>query len=152
MSGSTHPSEARLLAYLDGENGAPSDIEAHLAGCEACRQLLEDLRTIADLVSRSRQDDLPHPLWPAMEARCRTPRRPFFSPTFAVGSAAALVVGILIGLWTGSLNPPKQTGPAIAAGQSETQTLWSAVGSTFAGEDDTSWPYPLGDDDTPEGS
>ncbi len=152
MSAQTHPSEAQLLAYLDGEDGSRSETGAHLVGCESCRRLLEDLKTIDDLVSRSCQDNLPHSLWPAIEARCMAPKRPFFSPAFAFGSAAALVVGVLVGLWTGSANPPAQTGLTNGVDQSEAQTLWSAVGSTLAADDETSWPYGLGDDNPQEES
>ena len=43
-----HPNETTLNDYVDGSLGAAerSDVDQHLAGCAACRQLVEDLRDI----------------------------------------------------------------------------------------------------------
>jgi len=60
-----------LSAYLDGELEAADRvrIEAHLAGCADCRQVLEDLRLMVRRAGAL--DDRPpeQDLWPAIEAR-----------------------------------------------------------------------------------
>lgn len=52
------PHEEYLSAYLDGEIASPWDkrIEAHLAGCEACREKLEGLRAVSGYL---KSDDVP---------------------------------------------------------------------------------------------
>ena len=66
---------ARLSAYLDGEvtGDERSALDAHLAGCEACRALLGELRTVTTEASAMRaEDDEPAAnLWPGIEERLR---------------------------------------------------------------------------------
>ena len=60
-----------LSAYLDGELEAADRlrVEAHLAECAECRQVLEELRLMVRRAATL--DDRPpeHDLWPAIEAR-----------------------------------------------------------------------------------
>lgn len=60
-----------LSAYLDGELEAADRVrvEAHLAGCADCRQVIEDLRLMVRRAGAL--DDRPpeRDLWPAIEAR-----------------------------------------------------------------------------------
>jgi len=103
----------RLSEYLDDEvsAGERREIEAHLARCEACRGVLDDLR---DVVERARALD-PRPpaadLWPAIAARTARsgPRR----LTFTVPQLAA--AGILLAVLSGALTRAvvtRQTRPA----------------------------------------
>jgi anti-sigma factor RsiW len=70
-----HPTEIQLNEYLDGELEAVArrSLEAHLAGCPACRQALDELRRL-----EARLDTLPEePLLADLSARVleRLPRR-----------------------------------------------------------------------------
>lgn len=82
-----------VSAYLDGELGTAERREAlaHVAGCEVCRQELEDMMMI-----RARLRSLPMVELPA-ELGAATPRlRPIYRrPRFVVGAAAAAVAAVL---------------------------------------------------------
>jgi anti-sigma factor RsiW len=101
-----------LSAYLDGEL-TPSDaggVEAHLDGCKACRQRLDSLRRLQDLLA-----ELPAPAVPGgftlrVVAEVRTGTR-FSAPHRArstvrryglpVARAAAMAAVMLLGIYLG---------------------------------------------------
>lgn len=60
----------RLSDYLDGGLPAPerSAVEAHLAGCAACRATLDDLRRVVARAQGAR-DYTPKDLWPGIAER-----------------------------------------------------------------------------------
>jgi hypothetical protein len=124
--------DLELSAYLDGEldEAARVRVEEHLAACDECRVVLDDLR---QMVRRARAlDDRPpaRDLWPAIEARIASPstadvvpldsrrRRVSFSiPQLAAAAVAlmALSGGIAATALRGggtasSIGTPQQTG------------------------------------------
>src|SRR5688572_20129948 len=89
----------RLSEYLDGEL-APADrleIEAHLASCAGCRNLIEELRAVARRAG-SLEDRPPGTnLWPPIAARIGAPasrwtRRVSFTVPQLAAAAVALMV------------------------------------------------------------
>lgn len=63
----THPTE-RLSEYLDGELGPDerAEVEAHLGQCEACRQVMAELRGVVARAGSLRDRDPVTPLWPGI--------------------------------------------------------------------------------------
>lgn len=88
--------EAELSAYLDGELTAPQHaaVEAHLANCAACRQVLTELREVAQCVSRLPRAKAPAAL--ADELRGLVVRR---QAVRIVGAAPARTTGTLVSGW-----------------------------------------------------
>ncbi|MBN2498623.1 MAG: VWA domain-containing protein [Deltaproteobacteria bacterium] len=98
-----------LVAYADGELEASrkAEIEAHLEGCEGCRALLEDLRSVGERL-QAWQAVEPGEGWDqraeqriraAAEARKKAkPRRSFWlRPAFAWGMGTCML--LLVGAW-----------------------------------------------------
>lgn len=103
------PKHMEVSAYLDGmlEQAACQRFTAHLAGCPACRQHLEDLGAL-----RHALRDLPSPilgfdLAANLESRTRgstarrRPRRSFWADWGVPGLAVAL--SLASGAWLGAL-------------------------------------------------
>ena len=65
------------MALGDGEVPAMSrtEIEAHLATCEACRRVIEELQELARTWEGQRHPDYSVDLWPAIHGRLRSPKR-----------------------------------------------------------------------------
>lgn len=101
----------RLSAFHDGEL-PPAEVvtvEAHLAGCEACRRELDTFRRLSELAARLRTGDRPHLHWQAIESQLPLSGRSAAVPQTGAGrgrirrmgaglvSAAAVVT--LLMLW-----------------------------------------------------
>lgn len=75
MSGPTHELEARLSEYLDGDL-SPSvarEVEAHIEGCGACRDVLAGLAAVRERAG-SLEDRAPgRDLWPGIRAVVERP-------------------------------------------------------------------------------
>lgn len=74
-----HPvAPEELMAYLDGELPAAQarDIEAHLAGCDACRQLVSELREGSTRMREWQVEEPPPALVPPPSRRPITSERP----------------------------------------------------------------------------
>lgn len=119
----------RLSEYLDGDLDAPAraGVEAHLAACAECRQLLDDLRTISAAARRLPDDTIGDDAWTGIAERIAAaspvvaafeprPRRRF---SFTLPQLAA--AGIALMVLSGSLVYLAQTGephadfPAVSA-------------------------------------
>lgn len=71
----SHPSEARLMAYVDGELGPDerAAVSGHLVECDACARRLSELRTASSLFSDAAAELEPPPSGvTAAETRRRT--------------------------------------------------------------------------------
>lgn len=73
-----HPVEGRLSGYLDGELSATESegVRAHLEACPSCRELLDELRRVAEAARDLEDRPPPRDLWPDIEARIRRSPRP----------------------------------------------------------------------------
>src|SRR5688500_2799827 len=112
----------RLSEYLDGELEPPdrAALETHLAGCEACRADLADLRAV---VSRARSvpDRAPSAdLWPGVAARIGTaPRQALIRRRFAftlpqlVAASLALIVASGGMVWVARMGGPSTDFPTV---------------------------------------
>jgi len=111
----------RLSEYLDDElpPGERSSVEAHVAGCDACRATLEELRRVVGR-ARALDDRLPTAdLWPgiaehigvvSLAARGARRRLSFTVPQLAAASVAlALVSGGAVWLLGGRTHAPTAT-------------------------------------------
>jgi anti-sigma factor RsiW len=108
----------RLSEYLDGELALDEreGVEAHLAGCAACRDILDELRGVTRLAQRL--DDRPsdRDLWPGIAERLEPRRstsiwRRRLTFTVPQAVAAGLVLAIVSGgaVWLSRLD---RTAPA----------------------------------------
>lgn len=103
--------EAQLSAYLDGEldERARAEVEAHLAGCPACRRTLDALRaTLSELgdLSAERPEPSEQETWAlrmsidrARRGRAETAARGIarFAPAIAAAAAALVAVVAVVG-------------------------------------------------------
>lgn len=121
--------QRRLSAYVDGQltPKEQATMEAHLAGCQACRHELADLRSVVSLLRSVPQAAVPRsfalrqvpPAARAWWLRYETPLR------FATATAAVLLVALVAG--DALLKPPTTSLPNPAAAP-ETETQRSAAG------------------------
>ncbi len=85
MTESLEHLDETLSAYVDGELDAAAQarVESHVAGCDACAALLDELRAVR--ASALALPDVPPEtdLWPAIEARLAPPRRVLRLPEHA---------------------------------------------------------------------
>jgi len=126
-----HSFQHRLYEYLDGSlsPGAQAAAEKHLAGCAACRQVLQAERRVADGLSeyfRRTTDALQLPpevqgrilgaLGDERGARTEEPGKRFWWGRLAwpLGVAASALL-LLTGVWLYVRVPSPRTGPAPAA-------------------------------------
>jgi anti-sigma factor RsiW len=108
----------RLSEYIDDEL-TPDErtaLEGHLAGCDACARLLDELRLVVDRAAAAPALPPASDLWPEIAARLATARHSglagasparriaFTAPQLA---AAALLVALLSGwmVWTATSRP-----------------------------------------------
>jgi len=112
--------EALLSAYLDGELSAKErqTVEAHLAGCSRCRELLADLQRVKDLVAALPLESPPRPVI--------LPRRPVRRLAELAALAAVLAGLFLIGAdlllprpAPQPMTPAAQLAPAQPSGSAE---------------------------------
>lgn len=124
----------RLSDYLDGElsPGEVAEIEAHLAGCEACASTLEDLRTLVSTAGNLPEVPPERELWPEIEARLeprgrqapdvlqlRPRRRVVMTVPQLIAAAIALVLFSASAVWlaVGGTGTPA-AGPSLAGASS----------------------------------
>jgi hypothetical protein len=91
----THPESERWSGYLDGElpAGELRELEAHLAGCPACRALLDDLRRVVARAAALEHQPPRRDLWPQVAARIGLgPRRFAFSVPQLLAASIALML------------------------------------------------------------
>ena len=92
--------DQRIAAYLDGEL-SETDAAAVAAHVEACEHCARALRESQGVYAALDGDQAVRPLasmWPAVESRLR--RTPVFDLPFATATAAALAVGVMLGVLT----------------------------------------------------
>src|SRR4051812_26086410 len=104
---STHsPTPEEVMAYLDGEETPMprAQMEAHLAGCETCQSVAEDLRGVSAHAKAWIVPDAPALESPSV-SRGRgqlvswtswSPRRPSRAAMAAIGLAAAVVLMVAV--------------------------------------------------------
>jgi anti-sigma factor RsiW len=110
-------------AYHDGELEAPRAraLEAHLEGCAACRELLEELRGLSGLFGRAEMAAMPQIAMARLEASwSRNSERALLRITsWMTGVAAAVLIGALLAWSNVTGEPAKVTarakGPVVAA-------------------------------------
>jgi hypothetical protein len=89
----------QVMAYLDGElpPERAREVLAHLAGCETCRQLADDLRGVSQQLTTWTVEPPPSELrTPAVDAApLAAPRRPIWRRPVAWGLAAAAAVALI---------------------------------------------------------
>lgn len=103
--------EALLEAYVDEqlEFADTLRVEAHLAGCEACRPWLHERRTLRGRIhAASLRYRMPPSLAASIQVQAATPRRRTFELQWPRALAAGLLLG-LTGLWAGHLLTVRST-------------------------------------------
>ena len=124
-----------LSDLVDGRLDAPrqAEVERHLAGCEACRSLADDLRRLRAEARRLPVQQPPARVWAQIAAKLparqpawrravgrafRTPRLRLAWGGVALAAAATLVIALALPRWTqtpGSDATARVTGPAGSA-------------------------------------
>jgi anti-sigma factor RsiW len=119
-----HPSELTLSEYVDRTLGRDehAQVARHLETCEACRQLIADLREIARAAAALDPVVPPGRVWARIEKEIRSGRASRPSPGFAVAAswtwlaaAAVLVLAVFIGVRFAPSVAPDPGGSADAA-------------------------------------
>lgn len=121
----SHPSGRAILALLD-EELAPGDAEkvsAHCDTCEQCRQLREELSSVGETLRAHVASGPLRPVWPVVQDRLDRASRPILRAAFGVATAAAIVVGVFLGLLAGTAESRRA--------ESGGANLWSVVGSSL---------------------
>jgi len=95
----------RLVSLADGalSAGEAEEVRGHLAGCEGCRRLLEQLRADAELLRREPAPEATDGLATRImaEVRARERRAELWSgPSPALARVAAVVL-VAVGIWLG---------------------------------------------------
>ncbi len=127
----------QLSAYLDGELApdAHAAVEAHLAGCAACREVLQDLRALVQAAPAYAGSDPAPVVWDRIAAGIDAGRSVAF-PTratrrYSLGQmvAAAALVGLVAagGVW--SVMRPGAAAPTLAGGNPGGEPVLVSVGS-----------------------
>lgn len=91
---SSDPWLERISEYLDEDldPSARAACEAHLTGCEECRQLLDDLRRVRDAARKLLARQPTRDLWPGIENELRRSTRPSLRPRWLLAFAAGVLV------------------------------------------------------------
>ncbi len=123
------PDAVELLAFGEGTPAERAALDAHVAGCDACRARLEEIETIRRAIDGRGVVDAPPggdwaPFMARLEARldqadrARARWRP--RGTFIVALAATLVLGVALGVWwehgRRAVPAPQRLGVVAAAG------------------------------------
>ena len=102
----TCPSPKRLSAYVDGELSQPdaSLIDRHLADCSSCRQAVERLSAVYDLLGQDRQ--MIRDPYLAARVRARLQESDWYTKAGARAAGlfapATVVIGLILGFFLGS--------------------------------------------------
>ena len=93
--------EDRICAYLDDElsDTETAELRAHVQTCKQCSERLREMQGVVDVLEG---DEALRPLdsmWPEVEAGLRR-RLPVFDLPFAAATAAALAIGVMLGVLT----------------------------------------------------
>jgi Putative zinc-finger len=122
-----HPTEQVINDYVD--NALPeadrAEVERHVAACEACRLLVDDLRAIAQAAASLEPLDPPSGVWPriASEIHEGAPRARARTSWTWLAAAAVLALATIVGL---------RMGPLSRRGAGESRPTASASGARAA--------------------
>jgi anti-sigma factor RsiW len=122
-----HPDGVTLDDYVD-EMLAPSEraaVEAHLAGCSECRELVAGLRSVVEAVSTLKPVEPPRAAWARIEQKIRGERRGLRVPRWPwLAAAAVLVLATFAGLkLAGVWQKPPSPDTAAAAPAADAQAI-----------------------------
>jgi anti-sigma factor RsiW len=100
-----HYSDNQMQEFLNGELSEHENgqIRSHTETCAECRQLMRELVTVRELLRADAPAEPIRPMWPAVRERLEAAARPRFRLVFALGTSAAAIAGIILGLYLGSL-------------------------------------------------
>lgn len=115
---SEHLKEEVIIPYLDGRLSAAerAQVEAHLAGCAACRAQVDELRALLGVLAEWAAAEPS----PAFDARLRTrlaeesaPALPWLSlrPAYGVLLAVAVLIAVATSLWEPASRQPVPPAP-----------------------------------------
>jgi hypothetical protein len=113
-----HPTDL-LPLYLAGEVDEPErlQIAAHLAACTACARALERVRVTSARLDRLPIAPLPHAFTEGIIEASRRRRPLAVSPVWLASIAAAVVIGIALGLMWSAVRTMPATPPATTGQQ-----------------------------------
>src|SRR5512144_425548 len=135
----------RLSEYLDGELDIAqrAELEAHLAGCDACRATLADLRRVVDRARTMDERPPARDLWPGIAGRIglstddlavrRARRRISFTVPQLIAAGVALIA---VSVGTARLVSNKTSTPTTTAAAASSQltavqaALWNKADSS----------------------
>jgi hypothetical protein len=125
---SPHPEEKKLLALLDGELApvVADQIREHCGACAQCRDALQDLSAVHEMIRAHAPSGPLRPAWPFVKDRLGRGSLPRLRSAFGVATTAAALVGVLLGVVVGSIGN-RQT-------ENEGSYLWSRITSSSAEE------------------
>jgi anti-sigma factor RsiW len=128
MSDQSNHVEQKIQAWLDGELTAEEakSVESHCLSCEKCEELWRGQLRIRKMLSAHDASQPSGPMWPAVEERLHGATSSRFGFPFALGTSAAAVAGIVLGVFLGAINESSY--------ENGEQDVWSEVGSTMTVE------------------
>ena len=131
----------KLTEYQYGllDEAAAREVRAHLQECAACREELAALERLDALIGPAVEYEAPAGMWPAIQARMKPRRAPWWqlwraSPKPALAMAAALLLA-LGGIWL-----------ALRGGPAEVETYGVLASDYQEQQIVAQWSQPLADD------
>jgi anti-sigma factor RsiW len=101
----SHPPGQKIVALLDGElaPAVAAEVRRHCEACAQCRQVLQDFSAVRGVLAAHGSSAPLRPIWPVVRVRREKAASPGFRPAFGFATAAAALVGIVLGVLVGSL-------------------------------------------------
>lgn len=115
--------EHRLQPLLDGELSRDESrrVLDHCAACPSCERVRAEIEDMGRVLESSGEAEPVRPVWPQIRHRLGRRRAPAPRYSFALGAAAAALVGLLIG---GAIHPPTEVSAVTWQ-----QESWAEVGT-----------------------
>jgi hypothetical protein len=128
-----HPNEEQLVLYYYGESDGAEGVEAHLSGCERCRESYQSLQRVLNTVDAlaipERPADYGTQVWRRIESRTGARRRRGWLGMWQIWVwTPVMALLLMLAFLTGRYWPGADKTPPVAKSQVRERILLVAVG------------------------